>query len=211
LQALAAVFGGTQSLHTNSRDEALALPTEDSARIALRTQQIIAYESGVTRTADPLAGSYYLENLTHTIEKEVLVLMEKVERLGGARQAIESGFVLREIQESAYAYQKYVDEGQKIIVGVNKFTDVSANDPVIQKIDPKIEQVQVMNLRRFKKSRDPVKTRRALSKIAGSARKPEVNMLPSIMSAVRAKCTVGEISDVLRSTFGEYRKKETFS
>ncbi len=143
IQALAAVLGGTQSLHTNSRDEALALPTEESVRIALRTQQIIAHESGVTRTADPLAGSYYLESLTRSIESRVLELLDKVEEIGGARKAIESGFVHREIQGSAYAFQKRVDEGETVIVGVNKYTEGGEAGQRIQRIDPACCDFQV--------------------------------------------------------------------
>src|SRR2546425_7236132 len=152
IQALAGVLGGTQSLHTNSRDEALSLPTEESVQIALRTQQIIAHESGVTKTADPLAGSYYLESLTRNLEADAIRLLEKVEDLGGARKAIESGFVHREIRESAYRFQKSVDEGRTIIVGVNKFTEGSS-EPKIQRIDPKLEKAQVRQLKKMKASR----------------------------------------------------------
>src|SRR3989442_1619504 len=205
IQALAAVLGGTQSLHTNSRDEALALPTEDSVRIALRTQQIVAYESGVTRTADPLGGSYYLEYLTKTIETKVTDLLERVEALGGAKKAIESGFVHREIQNSAYSFQKSVDEGHTVIVGVNKFTEGGEEPPEIQRIDPKLEQAQIDRLRRFREERDRMKVRTMLSQLEKSARSEKKNLVPDIMSAVRADCTLGEISDVLRSVYGEYR------
>ena len=204
IQALAAVLGGTQSLHTNSRDEALALPTEESVRIALRTQQIIAHESGVTRTADPLGGSYYLEYLTRTLEDKVLGLMKRVERLGGAMKAIESGFVHREIQRSAYEFQKSVDEGRTIIVGVNRFTDDGNVEPKIQHIDPKIEKLQVRQLRRFRASRNNARVKRMLEglrKSAGNA----TNLMDDILRAVKAQCTVGEISDVLREAYGEYR------
>ncbi len=204
IQALAAVLGGTQSLHTNSRDEALALPTEDSVRVALRTQQIIAYEAGVTRTADPLAGSYYVESLTRSIERNVVELLERVEELGGARKAIESGFVHREIQESAYRFQKSVDEGQTIIVGVNRFSEGGGPEPRIQHIDPKVEKAQVHQLRKFKASRNRSRVSRALGDLARSAR-AEKNLVPSILRAVRAGCTVGEVSDTLREAYGEYR------
>ncbi|HET7405026.1 MAG TPA: methylmalonyl-CoA mutase family protein, partial [Candidatus Bathyarchaeia archaeon] len=204
IQALAAVLGGTQSLHTNSRDEALGLPTEESVRIALRTQQIIAYESGATHTADPLAGSYYLESLTETIEEKVAMLMEKVRKLGGARKAIESGFVHRQIQESAYNFQRSVDEGQTIIVGVNRFTDEQHAEPKIQRIDPSIEQRQVQQLKEFKARRNQEKSRAALNKLSSSARKDK-NLLGDIVRSVRADCTVGEVSDTLREVFGEYR------
>src|SRR5207245_1269185 len=142
-------LGGTQSLHTNSRDEALSLPTEESVQTARRTQQIIAYESGVAKTADPLAGSYYLESLTRTLEAKATNLLEKVEDLGGARKAIESGFVHREIQESAYRFQKSVDEGRTIIVGVNKFTEGSSGRK-IQRIEPELERVQIRQVKREK-------------------------------------------------------------
>lgn len=204
IQALAAVLGGTQSLHTNSRDEALGLPTEESVRIALRTQQIIAYESGATHTVDPLAGSYYLENLTKTLEERVIALMETVRKLGGARKAIESGFVHKQIQESAYKFQKTVDEGRTIIVGVNHFTEEHKTEPMIQRIDPRIEKLQIKQLKRFKNHRNQVKARSALAKLASSARKDEV-LLDPILQAVRSECTLGEISDTLRDVFGEYR------
>src|SRR6059036_172266 len=204
IQALAAVLGGTQSLHTNSRDEALGLPTEDSVRIALRTQQIIAHESGVSRTADPLGGSFYLEQLTRTIEDRATRLMENVRRLGGARKAIESGFVHRQIQENAYEEQRSIDEGRSIIVGVNRFTVEHPGEVKIQQIDPSIERLQVQQLRRFKSQRSEAKAKNALAKLAGSARKDK-NLLDDILGAVRSECTVGEISDTLRNVFGEYR------
>src|SRR5881296_1433675 len=203
IQALAAVLGGTQSLHTNSRDEALALPTEESVQIALRTQQIIAHESGVTKTADPLAGSYYLESLTRNLEADATRLLEKVEDLGGARKAIESGFVHREIQESAYRFQKSVDEGRTIIVGVNKFTEGSSG-PKIQRIDPKLERNQVRQLRKMKASRNTGQVKNALGRLSRSA-KHQQNLVDDILGAVRSNCTVGEISDALREAFGEYR------
>ncbi len=203
IQALAGVLGGTQSLHTNSRDEALSLPTEESVRIALRTQQIIAHESGVTRTTDPLAGSYYLESLTRTLEASATHLLEKVEDLGGARKAIESGFVHREIQESAYRFQKSVDGGRTIIVGVNKFTEGSS-EPKIQRIDPKLEKDQVRQLKKMKQTRNNSSVKKALGRLSRSARRQQ-NLVADILHAVRADCTVGEISDVLREAFGEYR------
>src|SRR5713101_4577957 len=203
IQALAGVLGGTQSLHTNSRDEALSLPTEESVQIALRTQQIIAHESGVTKTSDPLAGSYYLESLTRNLEADAIRLLEKVEALGGARKAIDSGFVHREIQESAYSFQKSVDEGRTIIVGVNQFTEGSS-EPKIQRIDPKIERAQVRQLKKMKASRNTMRAKSALGRLSSSAKRQE-NLVGDILSAVRANCTVGEISDVLREAFGEYR------
>src|SRR6267143_1984864 len=203
IQALAGVLGGTQPLHTNSRDEALSLPTEESVRIALRTQQIIAHESGVSKVADPLGGSYYLEYLTRELEAKATVLLEKVEDLGGARKAIESGFVHREIQESAYRFQKSADEGKTIIVGVNRYTEGSS-EPRIQRVDPKLEKAQVRQLKNMKASRNTRRTKRALGRLSRSAIHQQ-NLVGDILNAVRAKCTVGEISDVLREAFGEYR------
>jgi methylmalonyl-CoA mutase N-terminal domain/subunit len=204
LQALAAVLGGTQSLHTNSRDEALGLPTEDSVRVALRTQQIIAYESGVSRTADPLGGSYYLESLTRTIETQATALIERVQQLGGARKAIESGFVHRQIQESAYKFQQSVDEGETVIVGVNRFKDGDQKGVSIQRVSPGVERRQVQQLRKFKSSRNKAKVKSALSRLE-SAASGDANLVDDILRAVRSKCTVGEISDILRDVFGEYR------
>jgi len=204
IQALAAVLGGTQSLHTNSRDEALGLPTEDSVRIALRTQQIIAYESGVSRTADPLGGSYYLESLTRTIETQVAALIERVQKIGGARKAIESGFVHRQIQESAYNFQRSIDEGETVIVGVNRFKDGDQKGVSIQQISPSVERRQIQQLRKFKNSRNKPKATSALSSLRNSA-SGDVNLVDDILRAVRSRCTVGEISDTLRDVFGEYR------
>jgi methylmalonyl-CoA mutase, N-terminal domain len=204
IQALAAVLGGAQSLHTNSRDEALSLPTEDSVRIALRTQQIIAHESGVTRTADPLGGSYYLEFLTKTIESQVNALVERVQELGGARKAIESGFVHRQIQESAYKFQRSVDEGQTVIVGVNRFKEGDQKQSSLQRISPGVERLQVQQLRKFKNSRNKAKAKSALSRLRSSA-SGDGNLVDDILRAVRSQCTVGEISHTLRDVFGEYR------
>ena len=204
VQALAAVLGGTQSLHTNSRDEALGLPTEDSVRIALRTQQIIAYESGVNRTADPLGGSYYLESLTRTVETQVTALLERVQQLGGARKAIESGFVHRQIQESAYKFQRSVDEGEIVIVGVNRFKDGDQRGVSIQRISAGVERRQVQQLRTFKSSRSRARVKSALSRLE-SAASGDANLVDDILRAVRSKCTVGEVSDTLREVFGEYR------
>jgi len=204
VQALAAVLGGTQSLHTNSRDEALALPTEESVRIALRTQQIIAHETGVTKTPDPLAGSYYLEYLTRNIEKKALDLLDKVEQLGGAKKAIESGFIHREIQESAYRFQKRIDEGKTVIVGVNRFNEGGEGEQRIQRIDPRIERAQVRQLKAFKASRNTARVKSSLGRLTRSARQ-EKNLVEDILKAVRAECTVGEISNTLRDAYGEYR------
>src|SRR5256886_156983 len=204
IQALAAVLGGTQSLHTNSRDEALGLPTEDSVRIALRTQQIIAHESGVSRTADPLGGSYYLESLTKTLETQVTTLIDRVQQLGGARKAIESGFVHRQIQESAYKFQRSVDEGQTVIVGVNRFKEGDQKEVTIQRISPRMERRQIQRLRNFKNARNKAKVKSALSRL-GNAASGDFNLVEDILRAVRSECTVGEISDIFRNKFGEYR------
>ncbi len=208
IQALAAVLGGAQSLHTNSRDEALALPSEESVRVALRTQQIIAYETGVTRTVDPLAGSYYLENLTRTLEEQAVDLMARVEDLGGARKAIESGFLHREIQESAYRFQRMVDEGKVVIVGVNRFVDRGERSLGTQKIGGEIERFQVHELKRFRASRNMGRVKRTTQGLERTAKDQE-NIVPSILRAVRAGCTLGEVSDVLRGAFGEYRVRLT--
>lgn len=191
-------------MHTNSRDEALSLPTEESVRIALRTQQIIAHETGVTRTVDPLAGSYYLEYLTKKLEEKVVRLMRQVEELGGARKAIESGFVHREIQESAYRYQKMVDEEKVVIVGVNRFVEKESEPLKLQQIDPQVEKAQTRQLKSFKATRNSAKAKKTLWDLEGSAKRKE-NLVPRILKAVQAGSTLGEVSDVLRGVFGEYR------
>jgi len=204
IQALAAVLGGTQSLHTNSYDEALALPTEESVRIALRTQQIIAYESGVGDTVDPLAGSYAIEAMTNEIEERAKEYIDKIDALGGMVKAIESGYVQREINESAYRYQLAVESGEKIIVGVNKF-QIEEDFPIdnILKVDPEDEERQKARLRKLKEERDNEKVKRALERVRKAAEGDE-NLMPPIIDAVRVYATVGEISDVLREVFGEY-------
>ena len=207
LQALAAVLGGTQSLHTNGYDEALALPTEQAARIALRTQQIIAYESGVPQTIDPLAGSYYVETLTNEIEKRADEYLQKIEALGGMLKAIERGYVQQEIQNAAYEYQRQVDHGEAIVVGVNRFT-VEQNDakPIpIQHIDEALERKQVERLRALRARRDPAPWQDALKQVENAARSG-ANLMPVIVAAVEANATVGEISDSLRKVFGEYKE-----
>ena len=205
LQALAAVLGGTQSLHTNSFDEALALPTEESARIALRTQQIIGYESGVTAAIDPLAGSYYVESLTSEIEKRATDYIGKIDDMGGMLKAIERGFVQQEIQNASYEYQKSVDSKEQLVVGVNSFT-VDQEQPVpLQKIDPELERRQVERLRAFRARRDQVKAEAAVRKVADVARQGG-NLMPVIIDAVEANATVGEICDSMRQVFGEYKE-----
>jgi methylmalonyl-CoA mutase N-terminal domain/subunit len=205
IQALAAVMGGTQSLHTNSYDEALALPTEQAARIALRTQQVIAYESGAPQTIDPLAGSYYVESLTNEIEKRAAEYLGKIEVLGGMLKAIERGFVQQEIQNAAYEYQQRVDNQEAIVVGVNRF-EVEEEKPIpIQRIDPALEPRQVERLRALRAKRDAGPWKVALASVEEAARSG-ANVMPRILAAVEASATVGEISDAMRRVFGEYKE-----
>ncbi len=205
IQALAAVLGGTQSLHTNSYDEALALPTEQAARIALRTQQIIAYESGVAQTIDPLAGSYFIESLTDEIEKRAAEYLGKIEVMGGMLRAIERGFVQREIQDAAFEAQQAVDCGEAVIVGVNRFEVEEEKAIPIQKIDPGLEPKQVERVRALRARRDAQPCRAALKAVEDAARTGE-NVMPKIIVAVEAFATVGEISDAMRRVFGEYKE-----
>ena len=205
IQGLAAVLGGTQSLHTNSYDEALALPTEQAARIALRTQQVIAYESGATQTVDPLAGSYYVEALTNEIEKRAAEYLGKIEVMGGMLKAIERGFVQQEIQNAAYEYQQAVDRGDAVVVGVNRF-GVEEEKPIpTQKIDPALESKQIARVRALRARRDQGPWKSALGLVETAARSGE-NLMPRILAAVEAYATVGEISDAMRRVFGEYRE-----
>src|SRR5215470_9517019 len=205
LQALSAVLGGTQSLHTNSFDEALALPTEQSARIALRTQQIIAYESGAPQSTDPLAGSYYVETLTNEIEQRAAEYLGKIEVFGGMLNAIERGFVQQEIQNAAYQYQQQVDSEESIVVGVNRF-GVEEEKPIpIQRIDPALEQKQVERVRALRAKRDAAPWNAALTRVEDAARSGE-NVMPRILAAVEANATVGEISDAMRRVFGDYKE-----
>jgi methylmalonyl-CoA mutase N-terminal domain/subunit len=208
LQALAAVLGGTQSLHTNSRDEALGLPTAEAATLALRTQQVIAHESGVADTADPLAGSYAVESLTSEIEAKADAYLKKIDEMGGMLSAIENGYVQREIQNAAYDYQRAVESGDQIVVGVNAFTVETEVHPQVLHIDPETERAQVERLRSVRASRDAARTMAALAKVAEVARSSD-NLVPSILEAVEAYATVGEISDALRAVFGEYEEAVT--
>ncbi|HEV2426359.1 MAG TPA: methylmalonyl-CoA mutase family protein [Terriglobia bacterium] len=205
LQALSAVLGGTQSLHTNARDEALALPTEASALLAVRTQQIIATESGVTNTVDPLGGSYYVERLTDEIERGAGEYLRKIEAMGGVLSAIESGYVQREIQQSAYRYQQAVECGQQVVVGVNRYQAGGSQHLPILHIDPAVEEAQVERVRHLRARRDGSRTQAALDAVESTAR-TDVNLMPVILEAVKAYATVGEISDSLRHVFGEYRE-----
>ncbi|AYB38791.1 acyl-CoA mutase large subunit family protein [Brevibacillus laterosporus] len=204
LQALAAVLGGTQSLHTNSRDEALALPTEDSARIALRTQQIIAHESGVTDTVDPLGGSYYVEALTDEIEKGVLAYMDKIEKMGGAVAAVEAGYMQREIHKQAYDTQRNIESGEEVVVGMNRFTLEHETQPELLRVDPSIGKKQTERLEGLRNRRDPILVDQTLGRLKTAAEGTE-NLIPFIIDCVRAYATIGEICGVLRQVFGEYR------
>ncbi|MGA7686343.1 MAG: methylmalonyl-CoA mutase family protein [Terriglobales bacterium] len=205
IQAMAAVLGGTQSLHTNSFDEALALPTEASARIALRTQQVIAYESGAPQTVDPLAGSYFIESLTNEIEKRADDYLAKIEAMGGMLKAIERGYVQQEIQNAAYEYQQAVDQEQAIVVGVNRFQIAEEKSVPIQRIDPALEPKQVERLRAVRAKRNPETWQAAIRAVEDTARTGE-NLMPRILAAVEAYATVGEISDAMRRVYGEYRE-----
>jgi methylmalonyl-CoA mutase N-terminal domain/subunit len=206
MQALAAVFGGTQSLHTNSLDEALSLPTEEAVKLALRTQQIIAYESGVTNTADPLGGSYCLENLTRELQKAALAEIEKVDRLGGSVKAIHSGYIQTQIRESAFRHQMDVESGRKKIVGVNAYQDPKPYRIKIHKIDPRSSRRQIRKVKSFKKKRNRLRTERSLRKLRNALDGNE-NLMPFIIEAVKGKATTGEISDVVREVYGEFHPK----
>jgi methylmalonyl-CoA mutase N-terminal domain/subunit len=204
LQALSAVLGGTQSLHTNSRDEALALPSEESARIALRTQQIIAHESGAAETVDPLGGSYFVENLTNKIEKKVKEYLEKIEDMGGMLIAIEKGYVQKEIQDSAYAYQKQIENKEQIIVGLNAFTG-QAEKPQFDLYYPpeEVERTQINKLKKLEEKRNEKKVKERLSALKKAAEKNE-NLMPFIIEAVKSYATLGEITSILTSVYGTY-------
>ena len=205
LQALAAVLGGAQSLQTNSRDEALALPTEESARLALRTQQIIAAESGVTNTADPVGGSQAIEELTDSIERGAREYLDRIDGLGGTLKAIESGYIQREIQNAAFEYQQAVERGDVIVVGVNRFRmDEDHNIPTFR-LDPALEKAQVERLRHVRANRNSALAAEALDKLEQAARGAD-NLMPAILDAARAYTTLGEISGRLKSVFGEYRE-----
>ncbi|MEJ5304980.1 MAG: methylmalonyl-CoA mutase family protein [Ignavibacteria bacterium] len=205
IQALAAVLGGTQSLHTNAKDEALALPTENSAQVALRTQQIIAYESGVVNTIDPLAGSFFVEALTDEIEKEAEEYIKKIDELGGSPAAIEIGYIQKEIQKSAYQYQKDIEEGRRIIVGVNKFVVEENETHEILRINPEIEKNQIEFLKKIKAERDNSLVNEKL-KLLKEAAQGDSNLMPFIIDAVRVYASIGEICNTLREVFGEYRE-----
>ncbi|MEE2995159.1 MAG: methylmalonyl-CoA mutase family protein [Gemmatimonadota bacterium] len=209
MQALSAVCGGTQSLHANGRDEALALPTEESATIALRTQQIIAYETGVPDTVDPFAGSYFIESLTDEIEKKARIYIDRIDEMGGALGAIEQGFFQEEISRSAYEYQMAIEQEKQVIVGVNRFTDEEEDPPSPPSLDPEIERKQVARVKAFKANREQQDVQQTLHQLKTAAQ-TDTNLMPYIIDAVRCRATLGEICDTLRGIFGEYERPERF-
>lgn len=206
IHALAAVFGGTQSLHTNSKEEALALPSEDSVRIALRTQQIVAHESGVAGTVDPLAGSYYVEAVTDRIEREVWDYINKIEELGGMVKAIERGYVQKEVQDASYKYQQEVERGQRIIVGVNKFMIEEETPGNLLKVDPSLRNIQIKKLKKVKTDRNEFSVREKLNAVRAGAKRSDLNLMPLMLDAVKEYASLGEICNVLRDEFGEHRE-----
>jgi methylmalonyl-CoA mutase N-terminal domain/subunit len=207
-QALAAVLGGTQSLHTNSMDEALCLPSEEAVQIALRTQQLIAYESGVTDTVDPFGGSYYLEALTKEIYERAEAYIEKIDGMGGAVQAIEKGFIQREIQESAYRYQREIERGERVVVGLNRFQVEEERPTNLLRVNPAVRTDQVARLETLRSDRDAPAVEKALSKLRAGAEGNE-NLMPLLLEAVKTYATLGEICSMLREVFGEYRAAST--
>jgi methylmalonyl-CoA mutase N-terminal domain/subunit len=204
IQTIAAVLGGTQSLHTNGFDEALGLPTQEAASIALRTQQIVANESGISDTADPLAGSYFVESLTNELEQKALALINQIDEMGGAVSSIENGFMQNKIAESAYAYQKAIESKEKIIVGVNQFESTSTTNIPVFQIDESIRIQQVEKLKALKTNRDNIKVVACLAAVKNAAAGTD-NLMPSVIDAIENYCTLGEIADVLRGIYGEYQ------
>ncbi|MCH8284152.1 MAG: methylmalonyl-CoA mutase, partial [Chloroflexi bacterium] len=209
VQALAAVLGGTQSLHTNSMDEALSLPTDKAVTIALRTQQILAAENGVADTVDPLAGSYYVESLTTKVEEQATEYLNTIDDMGGALVAIERGYIQRQIQESAYRYHQQVESGERTIVGVNKFTSDESAQPQILRIDPEAKRLQLKRLADVKQQRDAKEVQRRLQRVEAVARTDE-NIMPSLIDAVESNVTLGEICDTLRGVWGTYKETIVF-
>lgn len=208
-QALSAVLGGTQSLHTNSRDEALALPTEESVLIALRTQQVIGYETGVTDTVDPLGGSYFMESLTGEIEKQVLEYLKKIDEMGGAVKAIERGYMQKEIQDSAYSYQKEIESGERVVIGVNKFVVEQEKAGELLRIDPTVHARQEAKLNKLRLERDNAQVEKLLEELKVKAQTSE-NLMPLLIDCVKAYATLGEICGVLREELGEYQAENVF-
>jgi methylmalonyl-CoA mutase N-terminal domain/subunit len=204
IQSMAAVMGGTQSLHTNGYDEALSLPSQQSAQVALRTQQIIGYESGITDTPDPLAGSYFVETLTDEVERLAWQYIERIDEIGGAVAGIEAGFQQGEIEQAAYEYAKSIDDDERVIVGLNKFTVPSGADPDVFPMDPDLERGQKASLTAFKADRDLARVEALLADVTAAARGTQ-NLLVPMKEALRANATLGEVSDALRAVFGVYR------
>jgi methylmalonyl-CoA mutase N-terminal domain/subunit len=205
IQAMAAVCGGTQSLHTNSKDEALSLPTDESVKLALRTQQIIAYESGITNYPDPFGGSYVVEELTNSLLEEAQQIIEQIDEMGGSISAIENGWIQNEIVKSAYEYQKAVDKKEKIVIGVNKFVEEKSVKPKLLKIDETATKNQVKLLKQFKSKRNDDLVQKSLKLLLEEARTNQ-NLFPQIINCVKDHCTLGEIADILRGEFGEYQQ-----
>ncbi len=206
IQSLAAILGGTQSLHTNSHDEALCLPSEEAVRIALRIQQMIAHESGVPNTVDPLGGGYYVETLTNQIEEKTMNYIEKIDDMGGVYEAIERGFFQKEIADSAYKYQREIDTNKRTLVGVNEYFIEEPECPIdLLRIEPKVEEQQISSLQKLRRERDNEKVKQVLSKLHDDADKDR-NLMPTIIEAIKAYATLGEITDVLRGVYGEYKE-----
>ena len=210
LEALAAVLGGTQSLHTNSFDEALALPTEDAVRLALRTQQVIAHETGVVNTIDPLGGSYYLEDLTNRMEAGAYDYFDRIERLGGVVPAIKENFFQREIAEASFRYQSEVEAGQRVIVGVNRYQTEDEQELDLLRIDPALEQKQIERVQALRARRDSAAVEQALARLKEASLRNDVNLMPLIVDASRAYTTMGEMCDALRETWGVWRETPVF-
>jgi methylmalonyl-CoA mutase N-terminal domain/subunit len=206
VQALAAVLGGAQSLHTNAKDEALALPTETAALLALRTQQIVAHESHVTQTSDPLGGSWYLEKLTGKLEREAEAYMKNIRSMGGVLAAIDSGYIQKDIQEAAYVHQKRLEERQETVVGLNRFQEEDASPIEVLRVDLAVEKKQKERLKTLRQQRDSAKAQVALEKVGKVARGQD-NLMPVIIAAVEAQATIGEISNAMKDAFGEHREK----
>ncbi|MBM3175372.1 MAG: methylmalonyl-CoA mutase, partial [Chloroflexi bacterium] len=205
IQALAATLGGTQSLHTNSFDEAFATPTQEAVTIALRTQQVLAYENGIGDVVDALGGSYYIESLTNSLEKKATEYIERIDKLGGAVAAIEQGFQQKEIQESSYQYQKNIEEGKSTVVGVNKFISPSPKIPNLLRVDPELEKKQIERLAEVKKKRDNTRVAKALKNLEDVARSTD-NTMPVFVECAEAYASIGEICDVLRKVFGTQKE-----
>jgi methylmalonyl-CoA mutase N-terminal domain/subunit len=210
LEALAAVLGGTQSLHTNSFDEALALPTEDAVRIALRTQQVIAHETGVVNTIDPLGGSYYLEDLTNRLEAEAYDYFSRIEKLGGVIAAIEENFQQREIAEASFRYQAEVESKRRVVVGVNRYQLEDEGEIELLRVDPALEQKQIERVQAVRARRDSAAVERALAELKEASARGDVNLMPLLIEASRAYVTLGEMCDALRETWGVWRETPVF-